>query len=169
MAQAKTRSSSGSTSPKTQRKSASGGASRSSNGSSKSRNGTSRSTSKSSSSRPKSSASRTKSNASRTKSSASRAQANGAADSKAATTLLAAAGTAAGLVGGAMLGSKFAKKPKRVLGVKVPGTGGGIDGLAKQVGKAGKQFNKASKQLGQLTGEVRAAREKAEQVGKVIS
>jgi hypothetical protein len=53
--------------------------------------------------------------------------------------------------------------------VKVPGTGGGIDGLAKQVGKAGKQFNKANKQLGQLTGEVRAAREKAEQIGKVIS
>jgi hypothetical protein len=56
-----------------------------------------------------------------------------------------------------------------VLGVKVPGTGGGIDGLAKQIGKAGKQFNKANKQLGQLTGEVKAAREKAEQVGKVIS
>ena len=68
-----------------------------------------------------------------------------------------------------MLGSKFAKKPKRVLGMKVPGTGGGIDGLTKQVGKAGKQFNKASKQFGQLTNEVRTAREKAEQVGKVIS
>jgi len=51
----------------------------------------------------------------------------------------------------------------------VPGTGGGIDGLAKQVGKAGKQFKKASKQVGQLTDEVRAAREKAEEVGKAIS
>jgi len=51
----------------------------------------------------------------------------------------------------------------------VPGTGGGINGLAKQVGKAGKEFKKASKQVGQLTDEVRAAREKAEEVGKVIS
>ena len=68
-----------------------------------------------------------------------------------------------------MLGSKLARKPKRVLGMKIPGTGGGIDGFAKQVGKAGKQFKKASKQVGQLTEEVRAAREKAEQVGKVIS
>lgn len=75
----------------------------------------------------------------------------------------------AGLVGGVVLGSKFARKPKRVLGIKVPGTGGGLDGLAKQVGKAGKQFKKASKQVGQLTDEVRTAREKAEQVGKVIS
>ena len=68
-----------------------------------------------------------------------------------------------------LLGSKFARKPKRVLGVKVPGTGGGIDGFAKQVGKAGKQIGKASKQIGELTHEVRTAREKAEEVGKVIS
>jgi hypothetical protein len=68
-----------------------------------------------------------------------------------------------------VLGSKFGRKPKKVLGMKVPGTGSGIDGLAKQVGKAGKQFKKASKQVGQLTDEVRSAREKAEQVGKVIS
>jgi len=51
----------------------------------------------------------------------------------------------------------------------VPGTGSGIDGLVRQVGKAGKQFKKANKQLGQLTDEVRTAREKAEQIGKVIS
>lgn len=76
---------------------------------------------------------------------------------------------AAGLIGGAVLGTRLGKKPKKVLGISVPGTGGGIDGLAKQVGKAGKQFKKASKQVGQLTEEVRAAREKAEEVGKVIS
>ena len=76
---------------------------------------------------------------------------------------------AAGLVGGAVLGSRLGNKPKKVLGIKVPGTGSGIDGLAKQVGKAGKQFKKASKQVGQLTDEVRAAREKAEEVGKAIS
>ena len=75
----------------------------------------------------------------------------------------------AGLVGGVVLGSKFAHKPRRVFGVKVPGTGGGIDALTKQVGKAAKQFTKASKQLGELTDEVRTAKETAEQVGKVIS
>jgi hypothetical protein len=63
----------------------------------------------------------------------------------------------------------MARKPKRVLGVPIPGTGSGIDGLAKQVGKAGKQFKKTSKQLGELTDEVRSARKKAEEVGKAIS
>ena len=76
---------------------------------------------------------------------------------------------AAGLIGGAVLGSRLAKKPRKVLGISVPGTGGGVYGLAKQVGKAGKQFKKASKQVGQLTDEVRAAREKAEEIGKAIS
>jgi hypothetical protein len=76
---------------------------------------------------------------------------------------------AAGLVGGAVLGSRMSKKPKKVLGVPIPGTGNGLNGVAKQVGKAGKQFKKASKQVSALTDEVRAAREKAEEVGKVIS
>jgi hypothetical protein len=76
---------------------------------------------------------------------------------------------AAGLVGGAVLGTRLAKKPKKVLGVPIPGTGRGLDGVAKQVGKAGKQFKKASKQVSQLTDEVKAAREKAEEVGKAIS
>jgi hypothetical protein len=66
---------------------------------------------------------------------------------------------AAGLIGGAVIATRLGKKPKKVLGIPVPGTGGGIDGLAK----------KASKQVSELTDEVRAAREKAEQVGKAIS
>ena len=53
--------------------------------------------------------------------------------------------------------------------MKVPGTGGGLDGVAKQVKKAGKEFRKTSKQVGELTDEVRAARRKAEEVGKAIS
>jgi hypothetical protein len=61
------------------------------------------------------------------------------------------------------------RKPKKVLGVPIPGTGNGLNGLAKQVSKAGKQLGKTGKQVGQLTDEVRAAREKAEEVGKVIS
>jgi hypothetical protein len=76
---------------------------------------------------------------------------------------------AAGLVGGAVLGTRLAKKPKRVLGVRVPGSGRGMDDVVKQVGKAGKQFKKAGKQVGQLTSEVQAARKKAEDLGKAIS
>lgn len=76
---------------------------------------------------------------------------------------------AAGLVGGVVLGTRLGGKPKRVLGVKVPGTGGGLDGVAKQVKKAGKQLGKTSKQVAELTDEVRAARKKAEDVGKAIS
>jgi hypothetical protein len=76
---------------------------------------------------------------------------------------------AAGLVGGAVLGTRLAKKPKRVLGMRVPGSGRGMDDVVKQVGKAGKQFKKASKQVGQLTSEVQAARKKAEDLGKAIS
>jgi hypothetical protein len=60
---------------------------------------------------------------------------------------------AAGLIGGAVLGKRLA----------------GSNGLAKQVGKAAKQFKKASKQVGALTDEVRAAREKAEEVGRAFS
>jgi hypothetical protein len=76
---------------------------------------------------------------------------------------------AAGLIGGAVLGKRLGRKPKRVLGIQVPGTGSGLDGLAKQVGKAAKQFKKAGKQVGELTDEVRAAREKAEEVGRAFS
>ena len=76
---------------------------------------------------------------------------------------------AAGVVGGVVLGSKLNHKPKKVLGVKIPGTGQGLDGVAKQVKKAGKHAKKAGKQIGDLTDEVRAARQKAEDVGKAIS
>ena len=68
-----------------------------------------------------------------------------------------------------MLGKSLGNRPKRVLGVKVPGTGAGLDGLAKQVKKAGKQLQKTGKQVAELTDEVRSARQKAEDVGKAIS
>jgi hypothetical protein len=76
---------------------------------------------------------------------------------------------AAGLVGGVVLGRSMGHRPKKVLGVKVPGTGSGLDGVAKQVKKTGKQLRKASKQVAELTDEVRTARKKAEDVGKAIS
>jgi hypothetical protein len=74
----------------------------------------------------------------------------------------AVAGAAAGVVGGGLLGRKN-KAPEKVLGVKIPGTGGsGFDGLAKNVGTA-------ANQLGRLAGEVREARQRAEKVGKALS
>lgn len=76
---------------------------------------------------------------------------------------------AAGLVGGVVLGTRLGSKPKKVLGMKIPGTGSGLNGVAKQVKKAGKQIGKTSKQIGELTDEVRSARKKAEDVGKAIS
>jgi hypothetical protein len=76
---------------------------------------------------------------------------------------------AAGLVGGVVLGTRLGHKPKKVLGMKVPGTGAGLNGVAKQVKKASKQIGKTSKQIGELTDEVRSARKKAEDVGKAIS
>jgi hypothetical protein len=51
----------------------------------------------------------------------------------------------------------------------VPGTGRRLRGLVGQVGKASKQFKNASKQVGELTNEVRAVREKAEEIGRAIS
>ena len=60
--------------------------------------------------------------------------------------------------------------------MKIPGTGSGLNGVAKQVKKSGKQAQKVGKQaqkvgkqIGELTEEVRAARKKAEDVGKAIS
>jgi phage-related tail protein len=76
---------------------------------------------------------------------------------------------AAGLVGGVVLGKRLNGRPRRVLGVRVPGTGAGLSDVAKQVKKAGKQFGKTTKQIGELTDEVRTARKKAEDVGKAIS
>ena len=68
-----------------------------------------------------------------------------------------------------ILGTRLGNKPKKVLGVPIPGTGSGLNGVAKQVKKAGKQFKQTSKQVSELTDEVRAAREKAEGIGKAIS
>jgi hypothetical protein len=76
--------------------------------------------------------------------------------------LTAAAGAAAGAIGGAVLGRKR-KAARKVLGVPIPGTdGGGVDGLAKNVGEVAKQF-------GRLAREIREARERAEKVGKALS
>jgi hypothetical protein len=83
--------------------------------------------------------------------------------------VVAVATGAVGLIGGAVLGTRLANRPKRVLGVRVPGSGRGLDDVAKQVAKAGKQFTNAGQQVGQLRIEVQAARRKAEELRRLIT
>jgi hypothetical protein len=71
------------------------------------------------------------------------------------------ASAAAGVLGGMVL-AKRQMRPRKVFGVPIPGTGSGLDGVAKDIRKAGKQF-------GKLAGEVQTARKKAEDVGKALS
>ena len=69
------------------------------------------------------------------------------------------AGAAAALA----LAQRRGNRRKKVLGISIPGTGAsGIDGLAKNVGEAGKQ-------LARLADEVRTGRKKAEEIGKALS
>jgi hypothetical protein len=68
-----------------------------------------------------------------------------------------------GAVAGMLAGQRRRKQRRKVLGVPIPGTGrGGLDGLTRSVGEAGKQ-------LGRLADEVRTGREKAEEIGKALS
>jgi len=59
-----------------------------------------------------------------------------------------------------------ARKPRKVLGVKLPTQHkadlSGLSNLAKSVNDAGRQF-------GKLAGEVRQARQKAEEIGRALS
>lgn len=68
---------------------------------------------------------------------------------------------AVGVVGGVLLTRKTSKQHRKVLGVPVPDK---IDfsGVADQIGTAGRQ-------VGELAGEVRAVREKAEQIGRLFN
>src|SRR5207302_3794032 len=69
------------------------------------------------------------------------ANSNGTLGSAVVPVASAAVGTAAGVVGGALLGRRL--RPRRkVLGIPVPGTRGGFDGLAGQVGKAAKELGR---------------------------
>jgi hypothetical protein len=67
---------------------------------------------------------------------------------------------AVGAVGGALLTRK-SQHQRKVLGIPVPEKVD-LGGVADQIGAAGKQF-------GQLAGEVRAVRQKAEQIGRLLS
>jgi hypothetical protein len=72
------------------------------------------------------------------------------------------ASVAVGVIGGVMLDRRGLRRRRKVLGIPLPSSRNGFDGLTKQIGEAGKQF-------GKLASEVRTTREKAEEVGKAIS
>jgi hypothetical protein len=73
-----------------------------------------------------------------------------------------ALGAVAGIAGGVLLGRAAGKRPKKILGVKVPRRQTDFSDVAKSINAAGKQF-------GKLAGEVRVARQKAEDIGKALS
>jgi hypothetical protein len=70
-------------------------------------------------------------------------------------------GAGVGVAGGILLGRNRKAKGRKLLGMEIPDK---IDfsGVTQQIGEAGRQ-------LGKLAGEVRAVREKAEQVGRVLN
>jgi hypothetical protein len=74
---------------------------------------------------------------------------------------MSAAAATIGVAGGVLLGRTALQRNRKVLGIKLPVKVDLAD-VTKQLGAAGRQF-------GKLAGEVRAVREKAEQVGKAIS
>ena len=70
---------------------------------------------------------------------------------------------AAGMAGGIVLARTKLQNQRKLLGVPLPGRKKvDLSDLSKQVGEAGRQF-------GNLANEVRAAREKAEQISRAIS
>jgi hypothetical protein len=75
---------------------------------------------------------------------------------------------AVGAVGGALLTRKTKHQHRKVLGIPVPEKVD-LSGVADQIGAAGKQVGAAGKQFGELAGEVRAVRQKAEQIGRLLS
>jgi len=67
---------------------------------------------------------------------------------------------AAGIAGGVLLGRSAKQRGRKVLGMQVPEK---VDfsSLSQSIGEAGRQF-------GRLASEVRTAREKAEQIGRIL-
>jgi hypothetical protein len=85
----------------------------------------------------------------------------GSAARKASTPILAGGAAAAGLVGGMVLGKRVLGPRRTVLGIPVR-KGLGLQPMAKEVSKAGKQ-------IGRLTDELAQARKQAKKVGDALS
>jgi hypothetical protein len=75
---------------------------------------------------------------------------------------------AAGIAGGILLGRSAVQRQRKVLGIPMPSKID-LNGITQQIGEAGKQFGKLAGEVRNVAGEVRAAREKAEQIGKILS
>lgn len=75
---------------------------------------------------------------------------------------------AAGVAGGILLGRTALQRNRKVLGIPLP-TKIDLNGVTHQIGEAGKQFGKLAGEVRNVAGEVRAARQKAEQIGKILS
>lgn len=86
---------------------------------------------------------------------------NGTAKTVLTTVVLPVTTAAAGVAGGIVLARTKLRHQRKVLGVSLPGTKVDLSDLTKQVSEAGRQF-------GNLAGEVKAAREKAEQISRAI-
>jgi hypothetical protein len=74
--------------------------------------------------------------------------------------ILPAATAALGAAAGVLVERRH-RRPRKVLGIPLPGTRNGGD-LAKEIRRAGEQF-------GHLASEVKTTRKKAEDIGKAIS
>lgn len=76
------------------------------------------------------------------------------------------------MAGGVLLGRKALQRDRRVLGVPVPSKVD-LSGLGQSLGEAGKglsqSIGEAGRQFGRLAGEVQSVREKAEQIGKLLT
>ena len=75
--------------------------------------------------------------------------------------VLPAATAVVGVAGGIVLARTKLQQQRKILGVTLPNSKSEFSELSKQVGEAGRAF-------GKLAGEVRAAREKAEQISRAI-
>lgn len=70
---------------------------------------------------------------------------------------------AIGVVGGVLLGRTALQRQHKILGLPLPSKVDiDLGGITQQIGEAGRQ-------LGKLAGEVRTVRERAEQIGRVLS
>jgi hypothetical protein len=72
-----------------------------------------------------------------------------------------ALGAVVGVAGGVLLGRTTAQRDRKVLGVPVP-TKVDLGGIGHSISDAGRQF-------GKLATEVKTVREKAEQIGRVLT
>ncbi len=74
---------------------------------------------------------------------------------------ISAVSAAIGVAGGVLLGRNAAQQDRKVLGIPVPSKIE-LGGVGRQIGDAGRQF-------GELATEVRTVREKAEQIGRLLT